>query len=274
MVKNSQNGVVEKKLVQQFHEEGFMIARGLLTEQEIDHIKNTVMDMHAGGPIKGCYKPAPKEKAGNDPLLLYPRMMHPHKVNHTLKSYMLHPNIKGVLAELFEEEPIAAQSMFYFKPPGARGQALHQDNFYLKVEPGTCIAAWVAIDDADEENGGLVVVPKTNDLDILCPHKANIKASFTSLEVDVPEGKSIAPCNMKAGDVLFFNGSVIHGSYPNQTKDRFRRALICHYVAESTSRIGKGYAPLYRFDGSTVDMEANGKGLPCGTDWEYEFDIH
>ncbi|NYE03490.1 ectoine hydroxylase-related dioxygenase (phytanoyl-CoA dioxygenase family) [Bacillus niacini] len=94
------------------------------------------------------------------------------------------------------------------------------------------------------------------------------------MEVDVPEGKSIVPCNIKAGDVLFFNGSVIHGSYPNQTKERFRRAFICHYVAESTSRIGKGYGPLYRFDGSAVDIETNSKGLPCGIDWEHEFEIH
>lgn len=274
MVKNNQNSLLEKQIVQQFHDKGFVIARGLLTEKEINDIKSTVMDMHAGGPIKGCFDPVPKEKAGGDPLKLYPRMIHPHKVNATIKKFMLHPNIKRVLAYLFEEEPLAAQSMFYFKPPGARGQALHQDNFYLKVEPGTCIAAWVAVDDADEENGGLVLVPKTSDLDIMCPHKADIKESFTSLEVEVPEGKTIEHCNMKAGDVLFFNGNVIHGSYPNQSQDRFRRSLICHYVGESTSRIGNGYAPLYRFDGTTVDMAADAEGLPCGIDWEYEFELH
>lgn len=274
MEKSVERNMLDKQLVQQFHDEGFVIARGLLTEQEIDDIKKTAMNMHAGGPIKGCFDPAPKEKAGKDPLKLYPRMIHPHKVNGTLKEYMLHPNIKRVLANLFNEEPLAAQSMFYFKPPGSRGQALHQDNFYLKVEPGTCIAAWVAVDDADEENGGLVVVPKTSELDIMCPHKADIKESFTALEVEVPEGKSVEQCNMKAGDVLFFNGSVIHGSYPNQSKDRFRRSFICHYVGESTSRIGHGYAPLYRFDGTPVDTDASADGLPCGIDWEYEFELH
>ncbi|MEJ7654789.1 MAG: phytanoyl-CoA dioxygenase family protein [Chloroflexia bacterium] len=44
-----------------------------------------------------------------------------------------------------------------YSPAGARGQALHQDNFFLKVEPGTCIAAWAALDPADRENGGLEV---------------------------------------------------------------------------------------------------------------------
>jgi ectoine hydroxylase-related dioxygenase (phytanoyl-CoA dioxygenase family) len=29
--------------------------------------------------------------------------------------------------------------------------------------------------------------------------------------------------------VLFFGGFTIHGSYPNRTPDRFRRAFIVHY---------------------------------------------
>jgi len=55
--------------------------------------------------------------------------------------YLLDDRLEDVLTDLFGEEPLAAQSMLYFKPPGAKGQALHQVNFYLKVEPGICIAA-------------------------------------------------------------------------------------------------------------------------------------
>ena len=40
---------------------------------------------------------------------------------------------------LLGREPYAAQTMFYFKPPGARGQALHQDQTPLRVQPGTCL---------------------------------------------------------------------------------------------------------------------------------------
>jgi phytanoyl-CoA hydroxylase len=75
---------------------------------------------------------------GDDPLKRYPRM--------------LHPQVFAVLTDLYGEEPLAAQSMFYFKPPQSRGQVLHQDNYYLKVETGTCIAAWTAIDVADPDN--------------------------------------------------------------------------------------------------------------------------
>jgi phytanoyl-CoA hydroxylase len=77
--------------------------------------------------------------------------------------------------------------MFYFKPPRSRGQALHQDNFYLKVEPGTCFAAWTAIDEADPDNGGMLIVPNTNNEEIHCPELADQNESFTKHYVKPPK---------------------------------------------------------------------------------------
>jgi ectoine hydroxylase-related dioxygenase (phytanoyl-CoA dioxygenase family) len=159
--------------------------------------------------------------------------------------------------------------MFYYKPPGGLGQALHQDNYYLRVEPGTCIAAWTAIDPADQENGGLVVVPKTQHLDILCPHEADPSLSFFRDEVDLPEGSTIVPAVMQAGDVLFFNGSTIHGSWPNRSRDRFRRSFICHYIGVSSLQITHNlHDDLYRANGEVVTIAKNENGGPCGEAFE------
>ena len=73
---------------------------------------------------------------------------------------------------------------------------------------------------------------------------------------------------MKAGDVLFFNGSIIHGSYPNVSKDRFRRALICHYASVEDTKISSGYKPLFRFDGSEFEIASNEGGGPCGSQFD------
>ena len=111
-------------------------------------------------------------------------------------------------------EPYAAQTMFYYKPPGARGQALHQDQTPLRVHPGTCLAAWMAVDDCDEENGCLQIVPRTHDLPRLCTIEADTTLSFSASTVPLPPGSEPAePVIMKAGDIVFFNGQVIHGSY-------------------------------------------------------------
>ena len=249
-----------------FDEQGYLIVRGLLAPEEIRLLIDTFMRMHADGPIPGCFTPKTPEEAGGDVLRIYPRMMHPHRVNDVALRYLLDDRLAVILADLFGEEPLAAQSMLYFKPAGARGQALHQDNFYLKVEPGTCIAAWIALDPADRENGGLEVVPGTHAMDIFCPEEADTSISFTRDYVPVPEGLAKVPVDLAPGDVLFFNGSLVHGSQPNRTTGRFRRSFICHYIGRSAERMSLWYRPILTMQGEVVEIDENTGGGPCGVE--------
>lgn len=89
-----------------------------------------------------------------------PIKIHPHRWDTVSRQYMLDPRVMSVLVALAGEDVYAVQRMLYFKPPGARGQSTHQDQFYLQVKPGTCIAAWTALDSCDEENGAMMVAPK------------------------------------------------------------------------------------------------------------------
>lgn len=258
---------------QQFERDGFLAIRGLFSPAEIEEIRSTFMKMAKDGPVPGL-SDVPKAREGaplssNDPLQRYPRMMHPHKhadkpVGPLAMRYMRDPRLRPILAELFGESPFAVQSMFYFKPPGARGQDLHQDNFYLRVKPGTCMAAWVAVDDADAGNGGMMCVPETARLEVACPEKADPALFFTTEHVEPPPGLEPQMMELKAGDVLFFNGSVIHGSTPNTSPDRFRRSLIFHYVPASTVEMSHYYEAL-SFDGEKQDIATNMDGGPCGT---------
>jgi ectoine hydroxylase-related dioxygenase (phytanoyl-CoA dioxygenase family) len=260
--------------VAQFERDGFYVARGLFSAEETAFLRERFMAiqqdaLNPESTLRPYYQPKTMEEAGGDVLKHYPRIMHPHRFDTISTDYMLDARIEGILRALFGEEALAAQSMLYFKPPGARGQALHQDNFYLKVSPGTCMAAWVSLDAADDQNGTLFVVPGSHKLDVLCPHAADLSKSFTTEEVDVPEGMEPVGIDLEAGDVLFFNGSLIHGSYPNITKDRFRRAFICHYVPFSTTEMSDGYYPLHTFAGETLERARAQGGGPCGNEeWE------
>src|SRR5699024_595280 len=124
-----------------------------------------------------------------DPLHAYPRMIQPHRAEHTpgrlSDRWLLEQRVMGRVAEAVG--PVwAAQSMFYFKPAGARGQAMHQDNYFLQSHPETCIAAWIAVDDCDAENGALGVVPGTHRYEIECPEEADATESFTTITVSIP----------------------------------------------------------------------------------------
>jgi ectoine hydroxylase-related dioxygenase (phytanoyl-CoA dioxygenase family) len=172
--------------------------------------------------------------------------------------------IGACLTAITGASPWLGQTMLYFKPAGARGQALHQDNWYLKVAPSTCVAAWMALDRCDEENGCMRVVPGSHRWPLLCTEKADVTASFTDVTVPVPESAEVVPVLMEPGDVLFFGGSLVHGSYPNTTPDRFRRSLIAHYVSGDAERASRYMNPLVRMDGTTFDIEDNPGGGLCG----------
>jgi len=258
--------ILTTEQIEAFHRDGFHVQRGVLSPAEIEEWRGHFMALHAAGSVEGYFDPKPLDEVDGDMLQAYPRMLHPHRWDGAARRYLLDERFQAILRDLFGEEPIAAQSMFYFKPPGARGQALHQDDFYLKTQPGHCMAAWLSLDDTDADNGGLSVVPGSHALPVLCPHAADLRKSFTIEEVDVPDGLEPVPVELMAGDVLFFNGSVIHGSEPNVTADRFRRSFICHYVPASTEAMPEWYLPLLDFAGEPVMRQSNDLGGPCGTE--------
>jgi ectoine hydroxylase-related dioxygenase (phytanoyl-CoA dioxygenase family) len=166
---------------------------------------------------------------------------------------------------LYGEDALAAQSMWYWKPPGARGQALHQDDFYLRTRPGECMAAWLAVDAADAENGALRVVPATHVTPLQCPHEADAGVSFSAHEVDLADAWVTVQVPMGAGDVLYFPGRLIHGSLPNRSAQRWRRSFICHYLPARAAEVARGYQPLLAADGREVRLADPGRESdPCG----------
>ncbi len=251
------------RLRAEFRETGYAVAPGLFSPEEVERYKAHYMAMRATGPFPGDDAGVDLGNAA-DPLKRYPRLIHMHRHDALSMEWLIEPRINALLTEITGHEPLAVQTMLYFKPAGARGQALHQDNFYLKVKGSTCVAAWLALDDCDEENGCMMVVPGSQDLPILCITKADVKASFTDIAVPIPEGMEVRPVGMKAGDVLFFNGSLIHGSYPNVSEDRFRRSLIGHYMVGDGEAIGEWYRPVYDMRGDEVEVAVNPGGSRCG----------
>jgi len=245
-----------------FEDEGFVVIENLFSAVEAVTYRDHFMALRAAGTYPGDM--AGIDATSDDPLVRYPRMIHMHKFDVASMEWLLSDRIAGSVELLLGEPALAAQTMLYFKPAGARGQALHQDQYYLRAAPGTCVAAWMALDEIDEANGCLMVVPRSHKLPILCVDKADTTRSFTDVGVDVPPEMDVVPVRMKPGDVLFFHGQLIHGSYPNTTHDRFRRSLIAHFINSSAEKVADYYFPLLRRDGSEVRLEDNELGGPCG----------
>jgi phytanoyl-CoA hydroxylase len=200
------------------------------------------------------------------------RALHPHRIHPgPVNKWYLQRNVADVLQALFGKPALAAQTMYYYKPPGSKGQGMHQDNFYLLAAPATCIGVWTAVDDADEENGCLWMAPGSHREGVFCPGEDRTEPwneyGDTHI-VPFPRQHRPIPVPVKRGETVFFHGLVIHGSGPNRTQDRWRRTFIGHYCDEATETISKFYHPILNMQGETVsDIAVHAGGGPCGDDW-------
>ena len=259
--------MIDPTLIQHFQDEGYTLVRGLFSDEEVDFYRRHFMALRQKGKFQDDFagvKSSDEEINRADPLQKYPRMIHMHRWDEVTLRWMLDERLRQHLNAFLGRDPYAVQTMLYFKPPGARGQALHQDQYYLRAHPGTCVAAWLALDPCDERNGCLEIVPDTAALPIMCTTQADTTQSFTDVAVQLPEGMTPIPMIMAPGDVLFFNGTLIHGSFPNTTSDRFRRSLIGHYVSGEAEQLTQYDQPVLTMDGEEKWLDFSKFGGACG----------
>lgn len=256
------------RLREQFDRNGYCIADDLYSNGELREIeaffeefKRTGPAIFDGGGKYGEVNPAERQV----------RAIHPHRHSKKVMDWMTYPNVAEVLGLLLGKPALGAQTMYYYKPPGAKGQGMHQDNFYLLASPATCIAAWTPIDDADVENGCLYVVPGSHRSTILCPDNREERwLGYGDSHISkFPRDTKPIAAPVRRGQTMFFGGNLIHGSGPNRTRDRYRRTFIGHYVDEATETLAKFYHPIVNMCQETVsNVQVHQGGGPCGDGWQ------
>ena len=260
-----QNAAVLK---QQFDLEGYCVADDLFTESELQEIED-FFELYKTAGGKAFDGGVPYEEI--DATKRQVRAMHPHRYSAKALEWMTNPNVADVLDLLLGRPALGVQTMYYYKPPGAKGQGMHQDNFYLLSAPATCIAAWTAIDDATLDNGCLYVVPGSHRGDILCPEsKTERWFGYGDSHISkFPRDTKPVAVPVRRGQTMFFGGNLIHGSGPNRTTEHYRRTFIGHYVDEATESMSRFYHPIFVLNRSVVSHVAESSaGGPCGDDWQ------
>ncbi len=230
-----------------FRSQGFLIVRDLIDQQDVQELLEHTEDIMYGRVSAPGLEPPP---AGATREEIERRYLRIHMLHHVLpihEKYLLHPRVLDVVQALIGPDVLAMQTMLFLKPPGGAGQGYHQDSFYIPTVPDMLIGAWIALDDADEENGCLWVRVGSQHEPIY-PDQAHRAYNQGDTLYDLPlvEGHShtveaengltpIAarymevPAVVRSGDVVFFGGHVIHRSHRNRSQTRFRRSFVSHY---------------------------------------------
>tara|TARA_B100001115_G_C15847396_1_gene427721 strand:- start:3217 stop:3957 length:741 start_codon:yes stop_codon:yes gene_type:complete len=220
--------------VESFHNEGYLVIQDLLTPEEVV----TFVDYEAQSE-----RPELPD-------------LQQHKNDTQWGHLAHHPRIADIVRQLCGPTPRIVQTMYMDKAPsGGTGVALHQDSHYIRNEPNTLMACWIALSDTDGENGGLCVVPSSNRKGLYEFERVRDTDEHASWEKVYPmrdrsgkawdetmhsfditglETESIVPLTIPSGSGVFFTGMTIHGSFANRSTDRPRRAFATHFIQEGT----------------------------------------
>ena len=126
--------------------------------------------------------------------------------------------------------PLLLQSMYIFKQPRIGGEVVcHQDSTFLYTKPETAVGFWVALEDANIDNGCLWVASRAHKGPLRKLFtKKNDKMTMISLN-DTPFEKTDTPVEVKKGTLVLLHGRLPHYSCEN-ISNKSRHAYTFHVI--------------------------------------------
>lgn len=154
-----------------------------------------------------------------------------HDLDPVFERVSRQPGLAALARQLGLEEPLLLQSMYIFKNPGIGGEVgWHQDATFLHTTPITVTGFWIALDDADRENGCLLALKGA--------HRGPLRRRFrrsgetTAMdELDSTPWPAIepTPIEVRRGTLVVLHGLLPHASSANRSA-RPRHAYALHLV--------------------------------------------
>ena len=146
---------------------------------------------------------------------------------------LTNPLLVDCVSDLLGDDVIAWGSHFFCKMPGdGRAVAWHQDASYWPLTPSHAVTVWLAIDDADPENGCMNFIGGSHHSGHLT-YKKSSPEEHNVLDQTVPNAESYGPIvvdDLRAGQASIHNDLLLHGSDANMSTRR-RCGLTLRFAA-------------------------------------------
>jgi len=205
-----------------YEQQGYLRLGRLLTGEAIEQMRSECME--AWSAEKGEFD------AGNTWLqnALLPNI---HHQSETVRRYCFQGPLVDMAQDVIGPNIKGATSQLTFK---MRGNTMpfgwHQDNGYGELDPYNSLTTLTVLDDADEENGCLWIVPGShNQGQINVRLTPEEKQAGKEVKVEADERWAI-PVPMAAGEAIAFHCWMLHKSEGNRSKERHRRILLLRYA--------------------------------------------
>ena len=245
LLENSQLTEKEKELAIQFHEEGYVIIDLDLSSDFLNSMIDEISEKVKKGNIK-------TQEDGYH-YSEHPRLFEAWKWSQNVLDVVKNKKILDTLDLLYRKKPLPFQTINFV---GGTSQPLHSDTIHFSSIPQRWVAAaWVALEDMDENNGTLMYVPKSHKLPVYEFSNINVKVpkygeqfeAYTEYEEflrQLVEAKDLKVKTFKAkkGQALIWSSNLLHGAIPIVDKNRTRYSQATHYYFEGCRHY---YSPMF-----------------------------
>jgi hypothetical protein len=152
------------------------------------------------------------------------------------------PRILDYVQDLIGPNIVCWASHFFCKLPGdTKRVPWHQDASYWKLTPARTVTAWLAIDDADEENAAMRFLPGSHDMGHLTFQKSGPNSVLSKETVGAEKlGKPYSD-DLRAGQISLHADMLVHGSEPNLSTRR-RCGLTIRYCPPEVVMFDRDWA--------------------------------
>jgi phytanoyl-CoA hydroxylase len=222
-----------------FRKNGFVLGNRLLTDEQVEVLRAETLRVIDDRDRKDVPQPVLCHNMGKAASPVW-QIVNIWMASEPFRELIHNQQIGEELAQLMPNVDTLRiwHDQIQFKPASNGGVNMwHQDSPYwgLLLPKDEQVTAWVALDDVDEDNGCMSMVPNShgwgNTIDFL--HKFKNFDDMNTVTEFRGEPVRVVRCPVKKGYVHYHHSLTWHGSHAN-TSDRPRRAIALHFMTQNT----------------------------------------
>jgi hypothetical protein len=252
--KKGQNYLVNKKEINQFNSQGYLVLKDVLTEKEMQSI-DPIFDYFISGKKQKkmkkdfCDMSQPYGTPFEEFQLI--NAMLPGKYMPSFKENIFYKIAKDISSQLYKNGKAEMDyEQFLAKKPSKKGAefSMHQDLGYWPKTKNTWTATFsLALSDADVINGCLHVIPGSNKEAELRKHKPKSyskgekkpnseRDDSHTLVIESRPNDKVIYLPLKRGDITIHDEKIVHGSAGNNSNEWRKTYIIAFRDSETIKK--------------------------------------
>lgn len=243
--------VLEQIDVERYWREGYLTAQAVLSEDvlvQMQQESERLIDLCSRDPQRYARRIewevdhlAEDERKGMDKVI---RKLEPvSDLSTVFKEFAFYPGITGPVSAIFGEPVELFEDKLNLKLPGGSSYPWHQDWVCCwQAHTDQLVTCFIYLEDADETNGCLQVIPGSHIGKPRCSFKPGSRFEIDPSNVDQSK---VVPVPLKAGEMIFFDPYLLHYSDRNHSAGP-RRTIIYTYNPARLGKINEGRFPQDR----------------------------